>query len=112
MKNIFGSLFLVLLIVTLYSCSSDDGPSVDPDLFDTWTLNTTTGPEGANANVWYISCQEDGQPVASCGTACIINDNSLHVSTFAGDLGAAYLEIGTGQTTTERKNEEALLAQD
>jgi len=41
MKNIFGSLFLVLLIVTLYSCSSDDGPSVDPDLFDTWTLNTT-----------------------------------------------------------------------
>ena len=71
----------------------------------TWTINTTTGPEGANANVWYISCQEDGQPVAACGTACIINDNSLHVSTFAGDLGAAYLEIGTGQTTTERRAE-------
>lgn len=41
MKNIFKNFFLILLIVSVFSCSSDDGASVDPELFDTWTLTTT-----------------------------------------------------------------------
>ena len=70
----------------------------------TWTLNTILGAEGAWANVWYISCQEDGQAAGVCGTACTISDNSLHISTngaLFGDLGAAYFE-GLGCNTNRR----------
>lgn len=69
----------------------------------TWTLNTITGAEGTYPNVWYISCQEDGQIPGQCGTACSISDNSLHVSanSILGDLGAAYLE-GIGCNTSRR----------
>lgn len=68
----------------------------------TWTLNTVTGTEGTYPNMWYISCQEDGQTAGQCGTACAIADKSLHVSTSVfGDLGAAYLE-GFGCTTSRR----------
>ncbi|UKN00914.1 PKD domain-containing protein [Paracrocinitomix mangrovi] len=74
----------------------------------TWALNTVTGAEGSNPNVWYISCQEDGQTAGSCGTACVITDNSLHVGADAlagGDLGAAYFETGAGITNTDRRAE-------
>lgn len=69
----------------------------------TWTLNTVTGAEGTYPNAWYISCQEDGQVPGQCGTACSINDNSLHVSwnPAFGDAGATYLE-GAGCTTSKR----------
>ena len=32
---------MILLIASVFSCSSDDRPSIDPELFDTWTLSTT-----------------------------------------------------------------------
>jgi hypothetical protein len=41
MKPVFIKLLLAIVIVSVVSCSSDDGPSVDPELFDTWTLSTT-----------------------------------------------------------------------
>jgi gliding motility-associated-like protein len=73
----------------------------------TWTLNTVTGAEDSNPNVWYVSCQEDGQVVGTCGTACVITDNSLHVSADAafGDNGAAYAETGSNITSTDRRAE-------
>ena len=72
-----------------------------------WTINTVTGTEGTNPNQWYISCQEDGQTAGSCGTACSINDNSLHISTSPsafGDMGAAYFE---GLSTTSSRRAES-----
>jgi gliding motility-associated-like protein len=71
----------------------------------TWTINTITGAEGATPNPWFISCQEDGEDPGNCGTGCIINDNSLHVGSALGDLGAAYFETGVGATNTNRRAE-------
>ncbi len=73
-----------------------------------WTLNTVIGPEDSNPNVWYISCQEDGEAPGNCGSACAISDNSLHVGADAiagGDLGAAYAETGFNLTSTNRRAE-------
>lgn len=41
MKYILKSFFLILLIFAVFSCSSDDEPKVDAELFDTWTLSST-----------------------------------------------------------------------
>ncbi|MFB6258097.1 MAG: hypothetical protein ABEH38_05345, partial [Flavobacteriales bacterium] len=62
----------------------------------TWSV-TSTGSNGGIANVWYISAEENGEPVGSCGAACG-TDPTLHLSSdpsWAGDLGAAY-EAGSG----------------
>ncbi len=56
-------------------------------------LNQNIGAQGATANLWYISCKENGNAVGTCGTGCG-TDKTLHVgSSNAGDIGAAY-EIG------------------
>ena len=75
----------------------------------TWTINTDLGVEGTNPNMWYISCEEEGVGTGLCGTACGAGDLTLHVSPdpIAGDLGAAYLETGTGATTADRRAESA-----
>ncbi|HHG85744.1 MAG TPA: T9SS type A sorting domain-containing protein [Bacteroidetes bacterium] len=53
-------------------------------------LNQNTGTNGANANLWYISDQENGNLPPNCGSAGGGN-LTLHLSSSTvGDLGAAY----------------------
>ena len=96
-------LFTVLMLSSIGANSQTTIYSEDFTTGSTWTLNTVLGSEGGYPNNWYISCQEDGQSAGSCGTACSIMDNSLHVSANAilGDLGAAYFE-GLGTSTNRR----------
>ena len=67
----------------------------------TWSV-TNTGTNGACANRWFISCQENGGAVGSCGVGCG-NNETLHVGNDiscvspngcffcpTGDCGAAY----------------------
>jgi len=66
-----------------------------------WTV-TNTGVNGACANRWFISCQENGGAVGTCGVGCG-NNETLHVGNDiacvspngcffcpTGDCGAAY----------------------
>src|SRR5204863_10047261 len=64
-----------------------------------WSVVDVT-PPGANANVWYVSCAENGNPAGQCGSSCGTS-SSLHVGNVAsspaaflfcptGDCGAAY----------------------
>ena len=88
------------------------------------TLNQSVGSEGCNANPFYISCQENGNAVGSCGSGCAGN-NTLHVASVAyGDIGAAYdagggpacggllncLFGGLCNTTTDRRSRSALIS--
>lgn len=55
-----------------------------------WTLNVSTGTNGANNNSWVINSNEAGNPVGSCGSTGG-PDQTLHVtSTFNVSGGAAY----------------------
>ncbi len=64
----------------------------------TWT-ETSTGVNGTDANVWYISGKECGNNAGVCGSDCGFSDASLHIGTNAsvfGDQGATYLNNGAG----------------
>lgn len=68
---------------------------------------TITGPEGASANEWYVSGEECGNVIGTCGTACSNGDASLHISAIGGlcgipDCGAAYNETGAANATSKR----------
>ncbi|MGL4596621.1 MAG: PKD domain-containing protein, partial [Bacteroidia bacterium] len=62
-----------------------------------WT-QTVLGAEGADPNLWYVSCAENGHTNNICGTGCVAASAtatlaSLHVGanpSFIGDIGAAY----------------------
>lgn len=62
-----------------------------------WT-QTVTGVEGADPNMWYVSCAENGHTNNICGTGCAAASPtatlaSLHVGSnpnSMGDIGAAY----------------------
>ncbi|MBL7883640.1 MAG: gliding motility-associated C-terminal domain-containing protein [Bacteroidia bacterium] len=82
----------------------------DPSLVS-WTT-TVAGPQGANPNRFYVSCQENGNAAGACGTGCG-TDQSLHVGNVststaaflfcpAGDCGAAYDDTGAGERTNVR----------
>jgi len=70
----------------------------------TWSV-TNTGTNGANANVWYVSAEENGQGVGNCGAGCG-NNPTLHVGASGLDAGAAYLNgdggVGLDATTDKR----------
>ncbi len=59
-----------------------------------WTLST--GTEGADPNMWYVSCEEAGHVAGDCGSACTASPGtgaSLHISPNIGtygDLRATY----------------------
>jgi len=91
-SNIFGQ-------VVIYNEDFDGGM--------TWTLNTDLGAEDGNPNFWYISCEEEGVGSGSCGEACGVGDQTLHIgpNPALGDLGAAYAETGGGFTGTNRRAE-------
>lgn len=64
----------------------------------TWTV-TSTGTNGAESNIWYVSGAECGNDATECGTGCGATDPSLHIGSNAsifGDIGAAYLNGGAG----------------
>lgn len=63
-----------------------------------WTISTT-GLNGSDPNVWYVSGEECGNSVGACGTVCTGVDPSLHIGSNAsvfGDLGASFLSGGGG----------------
>ncbi len=95
------------LMFTVFSFSQTVIYSEDFTSGATWTLNTDIGAEGALPNPWFISCQEDGQDAGNCGVPanCAVPDNTLHVGSGIGDLGAAYAEAGAGTTNTDRRAE-------
>ncbi|MEX2483293.1 MAG: HYR domain-containing protein [Brumimicrobium sp.] len=69
-----------------------------------WNV-TNTGTNGTEANVWYISAEENGEGVGNCGAGCGTNP-TLHIGASGADLGAAYLNgdggIGLDPTTDTR----------
>lgn len=72
----------------------------------TWT-QTITGTEGGSANQWYVSGEECGNAVGTCGSGCTNGDASLHVSAIGGlcgtpDCGAAYDETFAANATDRR----------
>lgn len=72
----------------------------------TWTV-AASGANGASANQWYVSGEECGNAVNTCGTACPGGDNSLHISAIAGlcgvpDCGAAYDATAAANITNRR----------
>ena len=93
-----GLLVLLVLLLVFPFCgkaqtfySEDfDGNGGSGSTWLTGTLNTAIGAQGANANLFYISDQEDGNAAGVCGSAGS-GDQSLHLgSSTLGDLGAAY----------------------
>ncbi len=60
-----------------------------------WSL-AITGTEGADPNLWYVSCQEAGQLAGTCGNTCSASPGlgaSLHIGSnpaWLGDNGASY----------------------
>ena len=63
-----------------------------------WTT-TTTGFNGADPNVWYVSGQECGNSAGTCGSVCGAVDPSLHLGSnvsVLGDQGSSYLAGGLG----------------
>ncbi len=55
-----------------------------------WSIDNSGGCNDAFANVWYVSCAENGNAVGACGTGCGAAP-TLHIgSTTLGDLGASY----------------------
>ncbi|MGL4596667.1 MAG: T9SS type A sorting domain-containing protein [Bacteroidia bacterium] len=62
-----------------------------------WT-QTILGAEGADPNLWYVSCAENGHTNGVCGTGCVAASATATLATMhvgsnpnsLGDLGAAY----------------------
>ncbi|GDX51494.1 hypothetical protein LBMAG27_05410 [Bacteroidota bacterium] len=76
--------------------------------FNGWTV-TNTGANGADANIWYVSCEENGNLIGQCGSACAGNA-TLHIGSQpvpiicgAGDCGAAYNAGGFPYNTMTHK---------
>jgi gliding motility-associated-like protein len=111
MKKLIYPLGLICLSVGSFVANAQTVVySEDFDGAMTWTLNTDQTAEDSNPNVWYISCQEAGQPVGGCGNGCAVPvNNTLHVGgdPAFGDLGALYFETGFSITGTNRRAESA-----
>ncbi len=61
-----------------------------------WNV-TNTGPNGSDANDWYVSGAECGNAPGACGSGCGGVDPSLHISApVIGDAGAVYMAGGLG----------------
>ncbi|HAA01119.1 MAG TPA: PKD domain-containing protein [Flavobacteriales bacterium] len=86
------------------------GSGCDPSLVG-WSV-TNTGTNGANANRFFISCQENGNNAGQCGSGCG-SDQSLHIGNVStslaafifcptGDCGAAYDDSSPAEATDKR----------
>ena len=64
-----------------------------------WTIvNNVGGSNGGSPNGWVVSCADNGQPAGSCGAGCGSNE-TLHIGSSIGDLGASYNETGASNAT-------------
>lgn len=75
-----------------------------------WSV-TNTGVNGTDANVWYISAEENGEGVGNCGAGCG-NNPTLHVGASGFDPGAAYLNGDSGfglDATTDKRAESPVI---
>ncbi len=77
--------------------------------YNGWTI-TSTGANGAEANQWFVSCQENGNLIGQCGTPCAGNA-TLHLGcTFPiNDLGASYFAGGIGNCMTHKRAETPII---
>lgn len=86
------------------------GSGCDPSIV-VWN-RVSLGGEGANANRFYVSCQENGSAAGVCGSGCG-TDQSLHIGNVStssaaflfcpsGDCGAAYDATGAGEVANTR----------
>src|SRR5690606_29318524 len=76
--------------------------------YGSWTQ--TTGTEGGNPNLWYVSCEEAGHAAGDCGSTCSTTPNtgaSLHLGPHSlfGDAGATYDAGGLFNTLTDKRAE-------
>ncbi len=79
-------------------CASDCNANTYVGPNGAWTT-TSTGVNGSDPNVWYVSGAECGNAASACGSVCGGTDPSLHIGSNAsvlGDAGAAYLAGGLG----------------
>jgi gliding motility-associated-like protein len=108
-------LFLLLFFpVTLFSqvfwtenfnngCTADCPASAYSGVNGAW-VQTSTGANGTDKNIWYVSCAENGHTNGVCGTGCVAASATatlatLHLGSNAsvfGDIGAAFLNGGFG----------------
>jgi len=107
-KILLGAAFLLFLVPGLDAqvfwtenfnngCTSacDASAYVGPN--GAWT-QTITGAEGADPNMWYVSCAENGHTPTICGTGCQPASATATLATLhlgsnpnsLGDVGAAY----------------------
>lgn len=90
MKTNSKLLIAILTIICLtFSCGSDDGPSIDTNLFGTWTLSATVLRDCANAN-------DNGTTSAVC------DDQTCTKLTFTDDKRYERITVQRGQEETER----------
>lgn len=86
------------------------GSGCDPSLV-AWN-RVSLGGEGASANRFYVSCQENGNAAGVCGSGCG-TDQSLHIGNVStssaaflfcpgGDCGAAYDATGAAEVANTR----------
>jgi hypothetical protein len=89
---------------TIWSENFNNGCSANCQAngYNGWTVqNNVGGTNGANPNIWYISCAEEGITPPGCGSSCI-GDATLHIGANAGaggDMGASYNETGATNAT-------------
>ncbi len=77
------------------------------------TSSITPFPNGADANEWFISATEQGEPIGTCGNnGCGGGNNrTLHISGNTNnpspffDIGAAYVPLGTAASATNKRAE-------
>ncbi len=76
--------------------------------YNGWTV-TNNGVNGTDANIWYVSCEENGNLIGQCGTGCAGNA-TLHIGSQpvpilcpTGDCGAAYNAGGGPYNTFTHK---------
>lgn len=73
-----------------------------------WSV-TNVSAAGSKANMWFVSCAEDGNAAGDCGSGCSSSDPSLHVGCqpailfcSSGDCGAAYNATNSNHITNKR----------
>ena len=73
------------------------------DTYNGWRIvDNSDGVSGNQPNNWFVSCAEEGMAAASCGSACIDGDASLHIGSNAkagGDMGATYDDTSADNAT-------------
>ncbi|PKR80054.1 hypothetical protein CW751_11855 [Brumimicrobium salinarum] len=62
-----------------------------------WQVDALPMNNGANANIWYISAEENGEGIGNCGAGCG-NKPTLHIGNNSIDDGAKYSTASTANT--------------